>query len=151
MKNSDTVYSASNDSRACLLQCVKFLIHVHIEDQLLKVNVNLWVLYIHTDHSHVYSSTVLVWECINDSWCFSENHWETPSGIVCILWIYYMYINGNQRSLKVLSVFTSQWGWGDMPGTIKITFLWSDHSYFFIYMLNIYHFSFGKLTEKTNK
>lgn len=103
----------------CLLQCVKFLIH--IEDQLLKVNVNLWVLYIHTDHSHVYSSTVLVWECINDSWCFSENHWETPSGIVCILWIY--YINGNQRSLKVLSVLQAN---GDEE--IRLGLSKSDHS-----------------------
>lgn len=116
-KNSDTVYSASNDSRACLLQCVKFLIH--IDDQLFKVKVNPWVLYIHTDHSHVYPSTKLVWKCINDSWglrnlhksvktswCFSENHWETPSGIVCILWI--CYTNGNQRSLKVLSVLQAK-------------------------------------------
>lgn len=46
-----TLYTlaASNDSRACLLQCVKFVIH--IEDQLLKVKVNPWVLYIHTVHS----------------------------------------------------------------------------------------------------
>lgn len=94
---------------------------IHIEDQLLKVNVNLWVLYIHTDHSHVYSSTVLVWECINDSWCFSENHWETPSGIVCILWIY--YINGNQRSLKVLSVLQTN---GDEE--IRLGLSKSDHS-----------------------